>query len=227
MPLQLCDGGYYQVFNEPHVEVVRLKETPITEFTATGIKTSDGTHHELDAIILATGFDAMDANYLRVSIKGRNGESLQDHWDKMHGPSAYIGMAVPNFPNWFMLTGPMGAFSNIPPVIDTQVQWISEIINAELQRETGDAQSDVGKKTVEARQEAEDAWHEECYKLAAGTLFTQANSWIFGANIPGKRYKGSLTWYFGGIKAYRNKLAAEKEDGYPGFENRAPLSAAA
>jgi cation diffusion facilitator CzcD-associated flavoprotein CzcO len=83
--------------------MIHLKETPITEFTQTGIKTSDGKHHEFDTIIFATGFDAMDGNYMRVSIKGRGGESLQDHWDKKHGPTTYIGMAVPEFPNWFMI----------------------------------------------------------------------------------------------------------------------------
>ena len=77
---QLCDGGYYQIFNEDNVELVLLKETPFTEFTKTGIKTSDGKHREFDVIIFATGFDAMDANYMRVSIRGRRGESLQDHW---------------------------------------------------------------------------------------------------------------------------------------------------
>ena len=101
---QLCDGGYYPIFNNDNVEMVLLKETPITEFTQTGLKTSDGKHHEFDTIIFATGFDAMDGNYMRVSIKGRGGESLQDHWDKKNGPTTYIGMAVPNFPNWFMIT---------------------------------------------------------------------------------------------------------------------------
>ena len=207
--------------------MVHLKETPIAEFTENGIKTSDGKLREFDVVIFATGFDAMDANYLRVSIKGRNGESLQDHWDKKNGPSTYIGMAVPNFPNWFMITGPMGAFANLPPVIDKQVEWISEIINSELEREKGESKSVTGKPTVEAKQEAEDAWLEGCYKLAAGTLFTETNSWIFGTNVPGKRFARALTFFFGGFKAYLDKLGSEKADGYPGFANQAPIVAAA
>ena len=212
------------MFNNPNVSLVHLKETPITEFTQTGIKTSDGKLHEFDTIIFATGFDAMDGNYMRIPINGRGGESLQDHWDKKHGPTTYIGMSVPNFPNWFMITGPMGAFANLPPVIDTQVEWITEIIGAELQRETGEAKSVTGKPTVEARQDAEDEWVEGCYKLAAGTLFTETNSWIFGTNVPDKRYARALTFFFGGFKAYREKLALEKAEGYPGFNNRAPLA---
>lgn len=86
-------------------------------------------------------------------------------------------MSVPEFPNWFMITGPMGCFANLPPVIDTQVQWIAQAINS-----TGDADSTakggdpLGKKTFEARQQAEDDWLEGCYKLATGTLFTESPS---------------------------------------------------
>ncbi len=116
----------------------------------------------------------------------------------------------------------MGAFANLPPVIDTQVQWITDIINDELQRD--DRKAVTGQKTVEARQEAEDAWLEGCYKLAQGTLFTETQSWIFGANIKDKKYKGALTFYFGGLKSYRDKLDSEKQEGYPGFANRAPLT---
>ena len=80
-----------------------LKETPITEITPKGIKTSDGTLHELDVIIIATGFDAMDGNYTRVPFKGRKGETLKEHWQS--GPTAYLGVAVADFPNLFMITG--------------------------------------------------------------------------------------------------------------------------
>lgn len=163
--------------------MVLLHENPITEFTPTGIKTSDGKHHELDTVILATGFDAMDGNYMRVPITGRGGESLQDHWDAKQGPTCLYGMAVPNFPNWFMITGPLGAFANLPPVIDKQIEWITEIINDELQREKGEQKSVTGKPTVEATQKAEDDWIDGCRKLAAGSLFTETNSWIFGTNV--------------------------------------------
>ena len=69
----LCDSGYYETFNRPNVSLVSLKETPITQMTEKGIVTADGTLHELDVLILATGFDAVDGNYVRVDIKGRNG----------------------------------------------------------------------------------------------------------------------------------------------------------
>ena len=70
----LCDSGYYDTFNRPNVSMVNLKETPITHVTEKGIVTADGTLHELDVLILATGFDAVDGNYKRVDIRGRNGQ---------------------------------------------------------------------------------------------------------------------------------------------------------
>ena len=98
----LCDAGYYEQFNRENVDIVDLKETPITEITQNGIRTSDGALYELDVIVFATGFDAVDGNYTRVRIKGRGGESLKEHWDKNGGPTSYLGVVVPNFPNLFM-----------------------------------------------------------------------------------------------------------------------------
>ena len=80
-----------------------LKETPITKITKNGIVTSNGKLHELDVIIIATGFDAMDGNYTRVPFIGKKGETLKEHWKS--GPTAYLGMAVAAFPNLFMITG--------------------------------------------------------------------------------------------------------------------------
>ena len=103
--------------------MVNLKETPITHVTEKGIVTTDGTLHELDVLILATGFDAVDGNYKRVDIRGRNGQGLRDHW--ADGPTSYLGVAATGFPNMFMILGPNGPFTNLPPTIETQVEWIS------------------------------------------------------------------------------------------------------
>ena len=73
----LCDSGYYATFNRDNVELVSVKETPIVEITPKGISTADGVEHELDVLIFATGFDAVDGNYTRMDIRGRNGETIQ------------------------------------------------------------------------------------------------------------------------------------------------------
>ncbi len=98
----LCDSGYYQVFNQDNVDIVHLQETPIMEITPKGIKTS-ADDYDLDVLILATGFDAVDGNFNRTRIHGRNGRSLKEHWQD--GPTSYLGICVPGFPNMFTITG--------------------------------------------------------------------------------------------------------------------------
>ena len=162
----LCDGGYFEQFNRENVDIVDLKETPITEMTEKGIRTSDGKEHELDVIIFATGFDAVDGNYTRVRIHGRSGETLKDHWKE--GPTSYLGVCVPNFPNLFMITGPNGPFTNIPPTIETHVVFITDAIK----------QAERNKRVVEATLEAEKGWSETCEQLAANSLFKVTDSWV-------------------------------------------------
>jgi hypothetical protein len=79
----------------------------------------------------------------------------------------------------------------LPPSIETQVEWISDTI-AKLERE--------GRKTVEPTQAAVDEWVATCRSIADMTLFPQAQSWIFGANIPGK--KNAVMFYMAGLGNY-------------------------
>jgi cyclohexanone monooxygenase len=200
----LCDSGYYETFNRPNVSLVRIDETPISHLTEKGIVTSDGTLHEIDVLILATGFDAVDGNYRRIDIRGRRGQSLGDHW--ADGPTSYLGMATTGFPNLFMILGPNGPFTNLPPSIETQVEWIAQTIAHVNSTETG---------LFEVKGEAETAWTDLCLDIANQTLFPKAASWIFGANIPGK--KQSVMFYLGGMRLYRERLAEETAQGFPGF----------
>ena len=78
----LCDGGYYEQFNRDNVELVHLLETPIQKITETGVLTEDGKNYDLDMLILATGFDAIDGNYNRLRLHGLGGHSLKEHWKK-------------------------------------------------------------------------------------------------------------------------------------------------
>lgn len=115
----LCDGNarngqkYFEQFNRPNVDVVDLRENPIQRIEGTGVRTRDGELHELDVLILATGFDAVEGNFTRMAVHGRNGVSLREAWSD--GPSSLFGVHVPDFPNMFMINGPKGAFTNQPP----------------------------------------------------------------------------------------------------------------
>ena len=208
----LCDGGYYEQFNRDNVSIVDLKETPITSIVPEGIQTSDGTVHKLDMIIFATGFDAVEGNYLRMRIRGRNGKTLKDHWE--NGPTSYLGVFVPDFPNLFMITGPQGPFTNLPPAIEAHVELIaSSIERAEK------ARKENGRGIVEALPQAEAEWVQECEKVAEGSLFKETASWIFGNNVSGK--KVALRFYFGGLAAFYKAVKDVMDDGYRGFK---PLS---
>jgi cyclohexanone monooxygenase len=105
-----------------------------------------------------------------------------------------------------MILGPNGPFTNLPPSIEAQVEWIADTI-----AHAGD--SEIG--WLEVKPETETAWPETCADIADQTLFPKAASWIFGANIPGK--KRTVMFYLGGMRTYRELLAAEKADAYPGF----------
>lgn len=204
----LCDSGFYETFNRPNVTLVNVKENPIARFAETGIVTADGTLHELDVLILATGFDAVDGNYVRVDIRGRSGENLKDHWHD--GPTSYLGMTTSGFPNMFMILGPNGPFTNLPPAIEAQVEWIAEAIEHVTAKDLG---------WIDVNSETETEWTHTCDDIANETLFSKAAGWIFGANIPGK--KRSVMFYLGGLKEYRSILAAEASQDYPSFVTQA------
>ena len=213
----LCDAGYYERFNQDNVDIVALKETPITCLTESGIQTSDGKVHELDVVIFATGFDAVDGNYTRVRIKGRGGRTLKDHWSEK-GPTSYLGVSVPGFPNMFMLTGPNGPFTNIPPTLETHVEFVSDTIKRAEEHRKGQNGHAEGNQAgvVEATQEAENEWTDLCDEMCKDSLFRKTDSWIFGANVPGK--KRSTYFFFGGLKEYRRRMNEIVEEGYKGFK---------
>ncbi|KAK3050594.1 hypothetical protein LTR09_008234 [Extremus antarcticus] len=209
----LCDGNasngqkYFEQFNRDNVDVVDLKETPITQIEAKGIRTSDGELHEHDLLIFATGFDAVEGNYTRLAIHGRDGISLKEYWDDL-GPTSYLGSFVPKFPNFFLISGPKGPFTNMPPSIEVQVEFITDAIR--------DAEKS-GVRLIEPTEEAERQYSELCDQLAENSLFWKAeDNWIFGANIPGK--KRCLRFFFGGMQAFLEKLEEVKKNGYVGFK---------
>ena len=202
---RLCvDTGYYATFNRPNVRLVDLQKAPIERFTATGLVTG-GEEHTLDAIVLATGFDAMTGTVLRLDLRGRGGRRIQDHWHA--GPLNYLGLCLSGFPNLFTLTGPgaTAAFTNVMVAIEHQVQWITETI-ADL-----DAR---GVRTLEATSEAETAWVAHVNTVAARTIYLGCNSWYLGANIPGKP---RIFMPLFGFPAYVEKCTQVQREGYEGF----------
>ena len=208
------DTNYYQTFNRPNVSLVDLRETPIEEITATGIRTT-ASEHELDIIVYATGFDALTGPLLALGIQGRDGTALADVW--ADGPKTYLGVAVPDFPNLFTITGPgsPSVLSNMPVSIEQHVEWIGDCI-AYLR------EHDI--PLIEARRDAMEQWTQHVQDVAHRTLYPKAASWYMGANIPGK--PRLFLPYIGGVGNYRIKCDAVAAAGYEGFDLAAAPAAA-
>lgn len=207
---RLClDSGYYETFNQPHVRLVDLVATPIETITETGLETSDESF-EFDAIVYATGFDAMTGAIVNVDITGRDGVRLADKWE--HGPKTYLGLTSVGFPNLFMITGPgsPSVLSNMMVSIEQHVDWIADCLE-DLRRD--------GLEVIEPTETAEEAWVEHVNDWGDLTLYPQANSWYMGANVPGK--PRVFLPYVGGVDRYRQVCIDVVESDYLGFERRA------
>ena len=203
---RICvDSQYFETFNRDNVTLVDISGAPIDELTPNGL-TTGGQDYEFDAIVFATGFDAMTGTLAKVDIRGRGGLTLVDKWQA--GPRTYLGLMSQGFPNMFMITGPgsPSVLSNMMVSIEQHVDWVVAGI-ADLRADNLD--------TIEPQQEAEDAWVEHVNEVAYQTLYPQANSWYMGANIPGK--PRLFLPYIGGVGAYREKCDAVAANGYEGF----------
>ena len=199
------DTNYYETYNRDNVHLVDLHKTPILEITEKGIKTSAG-EEEFDAIVFATGFDAMTGALEAVDIRGKDNVSLKDKWAQ--GPHTYLGLAIAGFPNLFTITGPSSpsVLSNMLVSIEQHVDWITDCIAWMRERNL---------VTVEADSEAEDEWATHTDLQAHLTLFPKANSWYMGANVPGKTQM--FMAYVGGVGTYRHVCDAIAAAGYEGF----------
>ena len=119
------DTGYYATFNRPNVALVDLRAEPIAGFTAKGIATKSSDYW-FDAVVLATGFDAMTGAIDRIDLRGVDGCRIKDHWAA--GPRTYLGLMVAGFPNMFTITGPgsPSVLTNMINSIEQHVEWIAD-----------------------------------------------------------------------------------------------------
>jgi cyclohexanone monooxygenase len=196
--------GVYATFNRRNVTLVDVNQAPIEEITPAGLR-AGGREYELDAIVLATGFDAMTGAVLRIDIRSSGGRTLQDKWAA--GPRTYLGLVTAGFPNLFTITGPgsPSVLSNMIPSIEQHVDWIADCIGYLREH-------DVDR--IEPSVEAEDAWVEHVNEVAGETLFPSRNSWYLGANVPGKP---RVFMPYLGFPPYVEKCNEVAAKGYEGF----------
>ena len=202
---RLCvDIGYFEAFNRSNVTLVDVSGSPIERITPAGLIVG-GESCEFDALVLATGFDAMTGTLRRVDIRGRDGRALRDKWED--GPRMYLGLASAGFPNLFTITGPgsPSVLSNMLPTIEQHVDWIAGLLDYARER---------GRPVVEATAEAEDAWVAHVNDVANRTVYPSCNSWYLGANVPGKP---RVFMPYPGVPAYARKCQEVAASGYDGF----------
>jgi cation diffusion facilitator CzcD-associated flavoprotein CzcO len=202
------ETNYLEVYHRPNVEAVSVKANPIQQIVPEGIQLADGTVHELDVIILATGFDAGTGALTRIDIRGRDGRSLRDEW--FSEIRTTMGLAKHGYPNLLTTAVPLApsaALCNMTTCLQQQTEWISGLIAHMRQR---------GKQVVEPSAQAEDEWVRHHDATANATLISKTSSWYVGSNVPGKPRR--VLSYTGGVGDYRRRCAEVARDGYPGFQ---------
>jgi cyclohexanone monooxygenase len=203
---RLCvDTDYYKTYNRPNVQLVDVSQTPIDRITSSGVA-HQGIEYEFDAIVFATGFDAMTGALFNMDIRGREGLSLKEKWNG--GPQTYLGLTTNGFPNMFTITGPgsPSVLTNMLPSIEQHVNFISDCIS--YMREHGHSK-------IEPELNAELDWGLHVNEVADLSLRSTCASWYVGANVPGK--PRVFTPYIGGFPRYVERCKSVVANGYEGF----------
>ena len=203
---RICvDTGYYEAFNRENVTLIDVSQSGIEEITTTGLRAA-GQTLTLDAIVYATGFDAMTGSLDRIDIRGRGGKTLKEKWSA--GPITYLGLMSAGFPNFFTISGPgsPSVLTNMVMSIEQHVDFIAECL-AHLRAQA--------LQHIEPQPEAEQIWVAHVDAVASATLLYSCNSWYLGANVPGKP---RVFMPYVGFPAYADKCREVVTQGYAGFQ---------
>lgn len=160
----IYSNDFYPALCRPNVELVT---DAITRITPTGVVTADGREREIDTLVCATGFDAVQLlSSLRVT--GRAGRTLAEAWSD--GPAAYQGITVAGFPNMFLMLGPNTATGHTSTLlyIEPEVQHAITCMQAVR---TG------GRRWIDVRPEVADAWNRDLQQRLGTSVWSQCRSW--------------------------------------------------
>ncbi len=166
----VLSGSFYDDIQKSNVALVT---DAIDSICAQGIRTVDGDLHELDILVLATGFDPH--RFLRpMDVRGLNGVKLEEEWADQN--RSYLTVTIPEFPNFFMLGGPSSPIGNFSYLLtaETQIGFILQLVER-LRK------SDVS--SISPRKSACDAFNEALQEKMAGTVWTSGcASWYLDKN---------------------------------------------
>jgi cyclohexanone monooxygenase len=203
------EQAYWEIYNQDNVDLVDLKKNPIEKVTAKGVLTADGKEHQLDVLVLATGFDMVSGGLTAIDIRNPQGVSLREQWKP--GVTAYLGTMTYGFPNMFFVYGPQApaGLSNGPSSSELQGEELVGLLKYLREQ---------GRTRIESTEAADRAWRKRIDDYAETTLFGRADSWYMSANMPGKARQ--MINYPMGIPDYLAQWRESEKAGYAGFEIR-------
>ena len=171
----LMDNGWYQMLRKDNVALVA---DPITEIRGNRIVTKDGKEYEADVLIVATGFDVL--RFLTsFEARGRSGRTLREIWEDDNA-RAYLGVTIPDFPNFFCLYGPnlqAGHGGSYMFMAEMQVRYIMDVLNKMVTQKIG---------AVECRQDVHDAYNERLDKAHENMVWTHPGMETYYRNARGR-----------------------------------------
>ena len=169
---------FYDAIQQPNAHLVT---DGIECFEPTGIRTKDGTLHELDIVVMATGFDPK-AFMRPMAFTGRDGLNIEQAWEKKI--TAYRSMFLPGFPNFFLMLGPNSPIGNQSVIEISEIQTRFAL---QLVREWQDGMLE----SIEARPAAVETWAAMIKEKMKGTVWASGcDSWYLDAD------GDALTWPF-------------------------------
>lgn len=191
----VVSGNFYPAIQRPNANLVTGH---IDRVEPAGVRTSDGRLHELDVLVLATGF-RVDRFLRPIEVTGRDGISLDNVWAKR--PSAYLSVSIPGFPNLFLLNGPNGPVGNFSliDVAEIQLDYIAQLLEP-IRREEATA--------VCATAAAADRFETERVEATAKTVWvTGCRSWY----LDDRGVPAAWPW---SMKRFREVMARPDLDDY-------------
>lgn len=165
----IISPDFYDAIQQPSAEVVT---EAIERIEPEGVRTKDGRLHALDVLIAATGFKA-DRFVRPTVVRGRDGVDLDDAWSTK--PTAYLSVAIPGFPNFFLLNGPNGPVGNFSliQVAEFQLDYILQLI---------DRLRDGSRKEIRVKPDVAAAYEAKRVEAAKKSIWsTGCNSWYLDA----------------------------------------------
>ena len=191
----IISGNFYDAMQRPNAELV---DSPIIRVEPSGVRTKDGVLHELDVLVLATGFKS-DAFMRPLRVTGRDGHTLARDWEQR--PNAYLSISVPEYPNLFMVNGPNGPVGNFSliEVAELQFGYIMQLVEGLRSGEY---------REVSATRAAMDAHEDARVEAAKKTV------WVTGCRslyLDDRGVPATWPWSF---DRFRQEMAAPQLDAF-------------